>query len=1095
MAGPVSTDVPTSKVVPAPRPVAQVPRPRLEDHADDVLGRRLTVVTAGAGFGKTVLLATWAERVRAAWYAIDRGDAVLSTLMRGLVAALRPRVASLAGELASAIGAATGPDVDEHGRAESLGALLAEHLDAHAAGDLVLVLDDVHELAAASPATRLLEVLCRHGPPGLHIVLGSRTEPPFPIARLRGHGQVLELEASELAFTPEETAVLLERLLGHGARDLAAAVHQLTAGWPAAVRLAAEALRPAGRSPGSALERLHRPGGPLFTYLVEEVFAEEPPAARKLVQRVAPLQRFTVELCTHLGVPDAQPTLERLARRGVFLDSGHTDGWLRLHALVREVVLAEEPIDEGERRSVLVDAAAWCAAAGHLEDALRLLAEADEVAGIAELLGARGHELLAAGAVASIAEAGGKVPRCEQTAPAHLVVGEALQVLGRWDEALASFRCAAGEGQQLAPALAWRMGLIAHLRGDIDGALQIYARATLDGADPAAEALLLAWDAGARWLRGDIDRCREHALQALEHARACGDPEALAAAHTVAAMVAAWDGDRRANYTHYLLAYEQAERAGNVLQRIRIHVNRGSHSTEEGDYEAAIGELDVAIRLAELTGFAVFHGLALSNRGDAYLRLGRLDEAAADYEAAKLVQQRIGSSLVAYALRGIGHVRREQGDLVLARAAYEEAVAVAEAAGDAQGLTPALAGLARVLVGEDPEAAQATAERALHQAHGVSEVSARLSVGWVALAGGRVAVAREQAEASASCARLRRDRAGLAEALELAVLASEEPVRQAALLEEAAGIWREVGNPIGAARAELARARLSPAEDGQARAQAAWARLQALGVRARAGEAAGSLHAVTAGGPDVAIRSLGGFRVLRGGAAVSLAAWQSKKARDLLKILVSRRGRPTSREVLMDALWPGEDPGRLGNRLSGALSTVRAVLDPAREHPADRFVQADGAAVGLDTSALSIDVETFLDTAAAALQAWQAGRTDEARPLLVAAESSYAGDFLEEDPYEEWAIPLREEARAAYSAVARILAEDATRACDWDRAVRYWLRVLDHDAYDEPSHLALVTVLSSAGRHGEAHRRYRLYVTGMREIGVEAMPFPARARG
>lgn len=179
------------------------------------------------------------------------------------------------------------------------------------------------------------------------------------------------------------------------------------------------------------------------------------------------------------------------------------------------------------------------------------------------------------------------------------------------------------------------------------------------------------------------------------------------------------------------------------------------------------------------------------------------------------------------------------------------------------------------------------------------------------------------------------------------------------------------------------------------------------------------------------------------------AAWQSKKARDLVKILVSRRGRPASREMLMDALWPGEDPARLGNRLSQALST-----------------------------------------AAAGLVMWKAGRGEQARPLLVSAESAYTGDFLEEDLYEPWASPLREEARATYNALTRVLAEEAAATGDWDTAVRHWLRVLDRDPYDEPSHLSLVRALASAGRHGEAHRRYRFYAAAMRESGVEAVPFP-----
>ena len=104
-------------------------------------------------------------------------------------------------------------------------------------------------------------------------------------------------------------------------------------------------------------------------------------------------------------------------------------------------------------------------------------------------------------------------------------------------------------------------------------------------------------------------------------------------------------------------------------------------------------------------------------------------------------------------------------------------------------------------------------------------------------------------------------------------------------------------------------------------------RLRALGVRVGAQFAAGLLRAVAAPPRDpVRIQALGGFRVLRAGEPVPVEDWQSRKARELLKVLVARRGRAVPREALMEALWPDEDPARLSNRLSVALSTVRLSL-------------------------------------------------------------------------------------------------------------------------------------------------------------------------
>jgi DNA-binding SARP family transcriptional activator len=196
----------------------------------------------------------------------------------------------------------------------------------------------------------------------------------------------------------------------------------------------------------------------------------------------------------------------------------------------------------------------------------------------------------------------------------------------------------------------------------------------------------------------------------------------------------------------------------------------------------------------------------------------------------------------------------------------------------------------------------------------------------------------------------------------------------------------------------------------------------------------------------------------------------------------------------MEQLWPGEPPKRLGNRLSVAISTVRATLDPEKRASADHFVAAAEGAVALRLDTTIVDVELFLHDAAAGLALRAAGRTDEAADRLEAAEAAYAGDFLEEDLYEDWAVPLREEARAAYLAVLRALAEDALAADSPEAAIRYDLRLLERDRFDEGAHLALVGALSAAGRHGEALRHYRVYCARMAEIGVEAAPFPGAAR-
>ena len=1046
---------------------------------------------ADAGFGKSTLLAAWAEDVNCAWLTASPDDVSLAALARSLADALRLRVPALPADAARAVVSAGGPGMehDEPARARGFAAVVCESIQAGLTRDLVLVIDDAHEVFGSPGAVQVIEALCRQAPPSLHVVIASRSELPFPIERLRGQGQVLELSSSDLGFDANETATLLAAHVGSGDAATAVALQEATGGWPAAVRLAVEALRglPASNH-SAAIEAIGRPGGPLLGYLASEVFAHEPPEVAELVTVVAPLDRFSAELCEALGVDDAEELLRSLARRGLFVElQGHGDSWYALGAPVREYAQASRRSGDGAR-DIQRRAAAWFLEHDDPHEALRCLTSARDLDGMMGLLEAHGHSLLARGSVDAVLDAVARIEPPRRSPAIEEVAGEAFQIRGAWDEALRCFDRAAGDSASLPAGLAWRMGLLHYLGGRLDEALETFDRAG-DHGEPADLGLLYAWRASAHWIRGDAEACRADAGRAFAVASAARDDRALAAAHTVLAMLAALEGDRSANEAHYLRALEYAQRAGDVLQLIRVRTNRGSRHLEEGSYPEAIAELDLALRLADLAGFASFRALALSNRGQALASLGRFEEAVADLEGAYELYQRLGSRMVAYPLGRLGEVYLARGEWALARALFEEAIAHAEPAGDAQGLVPALVGLARVVASDEPETAEALIERALSFGPGMGHVGALTGAAWVALERGDTRRAAALADEAASVAGVRRDRAALAESLELRVLAVRGHSAEREKAREALEIWAQLGNPVGVARLELLDALL--ADDGEA-ARRSEERLRALGVR---GERASlSLRAPGPAAP-VVVQTLGRFRVLRDGQAVDPTAWQSRKARDLLKILVARNGRPTPREALMEWLWPEQSPEPLGNRLSVLLSTVRGVLDPDKRFPADHFVAADRRALWLDLDHLEIDVTRFTGRARAALEARRAG-TSRARSRLVAAEELYAGDFLEEDAYEDWAVALREEARALYTELARALAEDFGAVGDLDAAARYYRRILERDSYDEPAHLGLVTALEAAGRHGEARRAYRAYCARMDVIGAESAPFPrARAHG
>ncbi|MER5266114.1 BTAD domain-containing putative transcriptional regulator [Actinosynnema sp. NPDC002837] len=1057
-----------------------VVRPRLDYLLAAARSSRITTVVAPAGYGKTTFLAGWTARAEVAWHTLTEEDRSAQPLLVRLARALRVVLPSLRFEPPAVL--ADDEAAGEAGRTDRAHAMAASLCDAiaEAAGGrtLLLVVDDLHVIGPDDRTCGLLEALCLHAPPALHVVLSGREPPPFPVQRPSGP---LEVTAAQLAFTERETRELV-------ADDRAAAeVHRLSGGWPVAVRMAAEAL---GRNPttGPGPTRHAPPAAlphnrALYDYLAHEVFDREPRPVRELLAVAALFDRFDADLLAALGFADAARVLADLLARGLFVERLIADpGRLGLIPLARAFVAGRAGLGADERRRLGTTAAAWLAGQGRPAEALAALAGLGEHRVVGALLAERGEELVQQGGADTVIAAVAEIPPDERDPVTWQLAGVAHQVRGEWGLALACLRRATPPGARTPPALAARIAAMHYFSGAPDRTLAACKECSTTGADPAAEARVRGLAASAHWARGDVASSRAEIAAASALAEEAGDDAALAATHTVLAMIADAEGDRPAIADHYARALAHARLAGDVLAEIRIRVNRSAHLVHEADHAEALAELDTALRLADLTGFTSYRALALNNRGAAWLGLGRLDEAAADLHAARKVYTRTGSRLASLALESLGEVYRLRGERALARDAFAEAVRLAEENDAVPQLVPALAGLARVLADEQPGTAQDLVRRALSCGTGLGYPAALLAAARLALARGEPDEAASHAGRAHAVAARRGDRAAVAASLELLGRARTGRDEALSLLAQAAAAWAEIGNPIGGIEVSIAKARVLGGADGLALVTVAGQAAGRIGARGLVAEAASVAESCgRSTGPAVSIRTLGGFQVLVRGAAVPATAWQSKKARDLVKILVARRGRPATREALMALLWPDEPPERVANRFSVALSTARLVLDPDR---CDRHgIVADHDQVRLDPAAVDVDVLRFHADAKAGL----AGRSPA---LLASAETAYTGDFLEEDPYADWAAELREDTRLTYLQVASALAEHVAAAGDHVATTRYCLRVLERDGYDETAHLTLVRALTAAGSHGEARRRYRAYVSRMREIDVEPSPFP-----
>jgi ATP/maltotriose-dependent transcriptional regulator MalT/DNA-binding SARP family transcriptional activator len=1030
--------------------------------------RRVTLVVAGGGYGKTTALRQLAADDRSRWLSLSAADRD--------VAVLAPRVAAALGagaDPAAAPGAPIGA-TDRRGLAEGRAGAICESLDS-GEGELLLVLDDVDEVAGDESAGQFLTTLCLQAPPRLRIVLSGRELPSFGLGLARGRGELIELDASDLAFTSEEVASLLGERLGPGAESLAEQCLSLTAGWAAALQLIAdrlERLEPARWHQALEQLRLHR--GVAWREFASDLIDREDARAQQILAVAGVAPAIGSELLASLGIAVTESELEGLQTRGLLVASGE-HGARTLSPVLADAVTERLPAEELrheiiaslERRDRL-DEALECAVGGPREEALSLLERCGE------RLVERGYGLRVAEVIRNLDAA--------EDGALETVLAQALVATGDWDGAMEVFEAVRrdAEGAPLAPAVAWRFGALLYLRSDIESAREVLTAAYDERASTANDALVAAWLSSTLWVHGETDEAGRVAEVALRQAQGSGEPAALAAAHVAIALVAASRGDRVLNERHYRRALSAAAKAGDSVQLARIRANLSSRAAEEGDYAGAIREADLAINAS--AGRNLFSALAMSNKAEALVHTGELEEARALLAHAIEMFTDLGSLLVCAPYTELGRLDLERGDFTRARTSLEHAYRLAQEADDIHALVFALAGLATALADDDPETARRHATEAATRATSLERAHALCTWSWVELSCGDRDRARELAEQAEAEARHTGDRPSLARALEL-LAAVREPVDEARL-RAAIELWREVGDPVATRRAEL----MLAASSGDARrVEELRDELSRRGVQPELG-LAGLFVGAREQAADVAVTTLGRFAVARAGQPIPLAAWQSRKARDLLKLLAARRGRPLTRDAAAEALWPNEDPAPLPNRLSVALSTLRKVLDPERSHPADHFVAADGQSLGLRTEHLSLDVISFLEVAAAgiglATRADRAGAEDKLRE----AETLYTGDFLEEDLYQDWSVDCREEARSAAQEVSRLLARAAIRRDDEEDATRHLRRLLERDPYDADAWTALLGALLRLRRYGEARRQHTVYARRMAELAIAPVP-------
>lgn len=355
----------TKSFIPQPRP-DRVSRPRLTERLNAGLDRKITLIAAPAGFGKTTLLGEWIPQSPrpVAWLSLDEGDSNSVRFWAYVIAALQT--------LSPQLGEGAKPLISSPGfPIKSALTVLVNEIHSFEQ-PFVLVLDDYHAIDSREIDDEL-SFLIEHQPPSLHLIINTRIDPALPLSRLRARNQLSELRANDLRFTGDEAAAFLIQVMGLNlSMEEIATLEVRTEGWAAGLQITALSLQGQVDIPGfiRAFSGSHRH---ILGYLADEVLSRQPKETLDFLLHTSILDRLCGSLCDAVtGDSNGQAMLESLERANLFITSlDHAGMWYRYHHLFAEVLHTHlHRIKPDRVQGLHRNASAWYEKKGMLSEAV-----------------------------------------------------------------------------------------------------------------------------------------------------------------------------------------------------------------------------------------------------------------------------------------------------------------------------------------------------------------------------------------------------------------------------------------------------------------------------------------------------------------------------------------------------------------------------------------------------------------------------------------------------------------------------------------------------------------------------------------------------
>jgi ATP/maltotriose-dependent transcriptional regulator MalT/DNA-binding SARP family transcriptional activator len=1081
----------------APHAPDTIRRERLLSSMDQSGRKKLTTIVAGAGYGKTTLAAqavsSW--NIKTVWYRLDDSDRDLVTFICYLIAGIRMHH----DEFGDATLQYLKEIHDAGSNLQSLLTTLLSEMENTIRTDFIIVLDDYHSVIESTEINEALDILLRDLSPLTHLILVSRSEPTTPLSRLRAMREVIDIREDDLAFTAAEIGRLCSDVFDFSLEAAGIdAAFRTTGGWASGLILLCHSLR--GR-PSEEIEKnlLNLKGSrkAIFSYLEENIYAALPSERQDFLIKTSIFPRINADFCDRLlNIGNSLEVLRHLEKNHLFTSSVDEE-WYSYHQLFRDFLQSrlKDQLDHELIVKLHRDAAILLEASGEEDEAVRHYLAAEEFERACDLLKPVGKRLFTEGRFQLISQYLEAIPSSildEQPWMQHLQAqltglrGRRREAIDKYDKALSRFR--ERKDEEGIQSCLVESGLIDFQTGNLHRAQErlqaLIARENLDPKLNIEVLGYLIYISSYLWNMSFADRCFEEAMALLENMddedlrHKClvwiyvyrgfrylfsGDYEKVLEICEYVKAISRNSEPHHSPVVHYLLAstacynlqlYSRGfETAGEALSIIKKRFPQPG-MTASGWHSPRSSPLG----LRERAFPDPFPSWLLATSALNAVELGKMAEALTEAEESLKLFRRMGfrhGEAFAYYVLSKAHMKS---------GAWAEAEQCTRLGIETvRGLTWLRTELnlrmclAECLIekGELEEASQAlkeTEERVGDIVNITHFAKANLLYARIYWLSGRCADSLHRLLAALEfCEQKRFGTLIVAEKrwiIPPLVEAFAQGKMQEYILKVAAGIGPEAAT------------QLSLAQDGE----------NAV-LRETASSSCKALTITSS--PSLRINMLGKFKVIKDGKEIPAASWRSRKARTLFQFLVHSRPRGyVNKEVLMELLWPEEDPKLTAKRFHVALASLRKTLEPEINR-GDRssFLSRlnDSYRVDLGNEGW-VDIEELMKELR---RARAESDTEKAIAHLLKAESLYGGDFLEEEPYSEWGAQAREKYREGYLYALKGIFHHFGSRGSYMQGIEYAEKYLEVDKYAEDVYRSLMAYYWKTGDRFRMARTFK----------------------